>query len=669
MEVSTANSVKVYNLSSGKSVPEWLNERKRRQLLKQNPEMQRRVQLLQDFDMPVSSSQVSVSADGNYVMATGVYKPCVKCYDVNQLSLKFERGLDSEVVKFRILSEDYSKLAFLQTDRYVELHVRSGTYFRIRVPSFGRDLAYHPPSCELHVVGTGPQLYRINLELGRFMSPLLTQASSNNVCAFNPNHYLLAVGSQDGVVECWDPRSKVRAGALHLTDSGFDFGSGPAFIPGVTAIGYDGPLTLGVGTASGQILLYDIRSTKPLIAKDHNYELPIKDIAFHRDMNLVLSVDAKCLKIWHRDNAAPYASIEPQNDISNLCYLSNSGLVLMACQDAKMLAYYIPSIGKAPKWCYFLDNLTEELEEDTTPSVYDDYKFVTDQELVSLGLSHLKGTNLLRAYMHGYFINIRLYKRAKSITEPFAYREYRKKRIEEKLEKDRATRIKQKKLPRINKQFAFELLQSKKNRHNESVSTSNPLGDQRFASMFQEPEFEMNTESEEYQLLHPIISSFQKNVKRKLEKLKLKNKEDTTNNEDNNNNSDSEVEGEVSGDSSLEDYFLGSSASESETEERNVVATAAADASVYREGRDIEFVQKHKVTRETLEARLKNLPTESEDTQLNEMADIRFKLPNTKPKPQIPKKPGQRRDKQIDRRPAKSYLPRIKRFDWKKKKS
>ena len=42
-------------------------------------------------------------------------------------------------------------------------------------------------------------------------------------------------------------------------------------------------------------------------------------------------------------------------------------------------------------------------------AVYDDYKFVTSKELESLGLSNLVGSNLLRAYMHGYFIDMRLY--------------------------------------------------------------------------------------------------------------------------------------------------------------------------------------------------------------------------------------------------------------------
>ena len=666
MEVSTTNSIKVYNLSSGKSVPEWLNERKRRQLLKRNPEMQRRVQLLQDFDMPTSSSQVSVSPDGNYVIATGVYKPCVKCYDVNQLSLKFDRGLDSEVVKFCILSEDYSKLAFLQTDRYLELHIRSGTYFRVRVPSFGRDLAYHPPSCELYVVGASPDVYRLNLELGRFMSPLSTQSSANNVCAFNPSHYLLAVGNSEAGVECWDPRSRSRAGILHLADSGIEFGSVSSSLPAVTALKYDGPLTLGVGTSSGQILLYDIRSVKPLIVKDHNYELPIKGINFHKEMDLVMSVDSKCLKIWHREDASPYASIEPANDISNLCVIENTGLVMMACHDEKMLAYYIPSIGKAPKWCYFLDNLTEELEEDTTPSVYDDYKFVTDQELTTLGLSHLKGTNLLRAYMHGFFIHIKLYKKAKSITEPFAYSEYRKQKIEEKLEKDRATRIKQRRLPKVNKEYALKLLQGKKRKENDLLDSGNPLGDERFAPMFLQADFEMNTESEEYQLLHPIISSFQKNMKRKLEKLEASKKEGTAEGE-----LEKEREGESSGDSSLEEYFLQSSESEQESDDvtQDNISTTGTDKnpSKFQEGRDIEYAQKHKVSKKTLESRLENMPADPGQSQFNEMSDIKFRLDSLNSEKQNPDTIKQQRSRKGIRRPAKSYLPKVKRVDWKRK--
>ncbi|KAJ7342224.1 hypothetical protein JRQ81_009686, partial [Phrynocephalus forsythii] len=42
-------------------------------------------------------------------------------------------------------------------------------------------------------------------------------------------------------------------------------------------------------------------------------------------------------------------------------------------------------LGPAPKWCSFLDNLTEELEENPETTVYDDYKFVTRKDLENLG--------------------------------------------------------------------------------------------------------------------------------------------------------------------------------------------------------------------------------------------------------------------------------------------
>ena len=39
-----------------------------------------------------------MSEDQHYLIATGIYAPSVKIYDTAELSLKCERGLDSEVV-------------------------------------------------------------------------------------------------------------------------------------------------------------------------------------------------------------------------------------------------------------------------------------------------------------------------------------------------------------------------------------------------------------------------------------------------------------------------------------------------------------------------------------------------------------------------------------------
>ena len=43
-----------------------------------------------------------------------------------------------------------------------------------------------------------------------------------------------------------------------------------------------------------------------------------------------------------------------------------------------------------------------------------------------MGLGHLVGTSLLRAYMHGYFIHNKLWQKAKTIAAPVDYAAVRK---------------------------------------------------------------------------------------------------------------------------------------------------------------------------------------------------------------------------------------------------
>ena len=61
-----------------------------------------------------------------------------------------------------------------------------------------------------------------------------------------------------------------------------------------------GGLQLAVGTASGHVVIYDIRRGAPLVVKDHQYGLPIKDIKYHRGH--VVSADAKIIKLWEADS-------------------------------------------------------------------------------------------------------------------------------------------------------------------------------------------------------------------------------------------------------------------------------------------------------------------------------------------------------------------------------
>ena len=90
MNVQKRNDVTIYNLSSGPMLPEWLGDRARRNLSKRDEQIRRRIELIQDFQMPSSSSKVVQShVDGRYIVVGGTYPPRIRCYDVHDLTLKF----------------------------------------------------------------------------------------------------------------------------------------------------------------------------------------------------------------------------------------------------------------------------------------------------------------------------------------------------------------------------------------------------------------------------------------------------------------------------------------------------------------------------------------------------------------------------------------------------
>eukprot|EP00163_Fabomonas_tropica_P008529 TRINITY_DN18265_c0_g1_i1.p1 TRINITY_DN18265_c0_g1~~TRINITY_DN18265_c0_g1_i1.p1 ORF type:complete len:676 (-),score=182.89 TRINITY_DN18265_c0_g1_i1:108-2135(-) len=506
LPVTSLNGVKCYNLTAGKTLPQWFQD-KGRKALRKDEDFRRRVELLQDFEFPIASQCLKASKDGEYIIGTGTYKPQVRCWETAQLSLKFSRHLQSEVVQFQILGDDYKKLAFLGSDRTVEVHAQYGYHYRTRIPKPGRDMTYHNGNCDLYMCGTGNEIYRLNLDQGRFLSPFESSQEDLNCIGLSPAHYLLATGGSSGIVECWDPRVRKRVG--HVSPRTFveDGGEGNE----VTCVRFSpSGLEMAAGTSSGHVLLFDLRSNKPAIIKDHQYGLPIIDLKFH-NTGRIISSDKKIIKIWDKTQGKLFTSIEPEEDISDVCVVGDSGVILLAGEASRNPGFYIPELGQAPAWCSFLDNITEELEEQGSASHYDNYKFVTKSELQSLGLNHLVGTNLLRPYMHGFFMDMRLYTRTKAISEPFAYEQYRKERIQKKINEKRENRISiQRKIPKVNQAFAEELAdraeaaltqtgkKKKKNAQSEKL-----LQDDRFSSMFNRPEFQIDTDHYDYKRLHP----------------------------------------------------------------------------------------------------------------------------------------------------------------------
>lgn len=415
--------------------------------------------------MPVASTKVRQSPDGKFLIVGGTYSPRIRCYELAEMSMKFERYVDSEVVDLLMLSEDYGKLAILGADRTVMFHAPYGNHEKIRLPTFGRAMAYEKTTCDLLVVSSGKrtspgsgqkdamgEVYRFNLDEGRFSQPysftsaLKRRKGLNNdnnddiannaqvlqlggsCIATSPTHSLTAIGAEDGTVRFWDNRVPVSSSpsGVHLAPflnldvasatSGhgfFDENNNSGFPGEVTSICFDSSgMHMCAGTRGGNVALYDMRSSKPLFIKEHQYGLPIHTVQFHSGSGTVLSSDPKLVKIWNakgsaassssssssmerRDDWTDYdgafgrstggdndeglggslgsivANVEGTADFSHFITSGdsvdpsgqNNGLLLCTGEQSKVQSFYCPVLGPAPQWCSFLDNITEELEE------------------------------------------------------------------------------------------------------------------------------------------------------------------------------------------------------------------------------------------------------------------------------------------------------------------
>ncbi|PGG97083.1 hypothetical protein AJ80_09744 [Polytolypa hystricis UAMH7299] len=575
MKLSNQSTVPVYTISgssTARPLPEWLAKRRKRSL-KQDPEYANRIELLQDFEFEEASQCIRVSEDGQWVMSTGTYKPQIHTHYLPHLSLSFARHTVALNTTFILLSSDYTKSLHLQSDRSLEFHTPSGCHHTMRLPRYGRDIVYDRQSTEVLVPSVGVnqdgmgEVFRLNLEQGRYMRSYevdvggddftstgggalqggINTGSVNTGAIAEDSHNLLAFGTSIGTVELWDPRAKARAAVL-LPPSDTQLGAGRSEI---TTLEFNrSGLTLATGSSQGLIHLYDLRSPVPLLKKDQGYGYPIHTLNFLTSSTStreqtsepkILSSDKRIIKIWDARDGTPWTSVEPAVDINDVAWCKDSGMLLTANEGRQQHAFFIPQLGPAPNWCSFLDNIVEEMAEDPNDphafstgqagSVYDNFKFLTVAQLRTLNLDHLIGkTSLLRPYMHGYFVAQRLYEEARLITNPFVWEEERAKRVKEKIDTERESRIRGKKkvVAKVNKKLAEKLLEKEERSERKraqrvlarggdeemvdadtkpvSEAPAGLLKDSRFAQLFEDEEFAVDETSHEYRMLNPTIA-------------------------------------------------------------------------------------------------------------------------------------------------------------------
>ena len=387
--------------------------------------------------------------------------------------------------------------------------------------------------------------------------------SVNVAAVAEDSHNLLAFGTSIGTVEFWDSRSRSRIAVLP-PPAASEFGHDRSQIASLDF--HHSGLTLATGSSTGLVYLYDLRSPVPLLKKDQGYGYPIQTLKFISPTTKtktstaepkILSADKRIIKLWDPQSGDPWTSVEPAVDLNHVTWVPDSGMLLTANEGRQQHSFFIPQLGPAPRWCSFLDNLVEEMAEDANDpnafgdrqsgEVYDNYKFLTMQQLKTLNMDHLVGTtSLLRPYMHGYFVAQRLYEEAKLISNPDLWQEQRAKSIQQRIEKERESRIRgsKKVAAKVNRKLAEKLMareeaqerrrarriiekggdeteadtvveksepttngetSADRTEQNTEKKTSrgNLLTDDRFSKLFQDEDFAVDETSREFQLHNP----------------------------------------------------------------------------------------------------------------------------------------------------------------------
>lgn len=441
-----------------------------------------------------------------------------------------------------------------------------GCHYATRIPRYGRDLAYIKPLAHAIIPAEGNEVFRLDLEAGRFLKPFElggfdgvggTVKAGECVAVAEGSHSLMAIGTDAGTTEFWDPRSRTRVGILAPPPNG---GSvidtlGEANTPSITCAQFhQNGLGFATGNAAGIVTLYDLRSPTPILRKDQGYGFPIHTLKFMQTASTadpkVLSSDKKVIKLWDQHTGAHWASMQPTVDINHVCPIPNSGMIFTANEGQQMWTYLIPKLGPSPKWCSHLDGQIEELANRTVndpdaynsataeAATYDNYKFLTKTEMRQLSLDHLltsgTGAKVVRPYMHGYFVPQGLYDEARLIADPFEWDRQRQRLVNNKIEKERESRIrstakdKAAEKVKINKRLAERLewqtqkltkaaskrpkddADSESDEGGEPVPTAETAAkpadvftDPRFAGLFSKPEFTVDENSHEFRLLNP----------------------------------------------------------------------------------------------------------------------------------------------------------------------
>lgn len=286
---------------------------------------------LHDLNFPVACTDICISSNGKKLLATGIYKPTVKLFDVKSGIIKFERHLVSDPVKNFFLDEEGEKFAILRNDKTIEFHIKGGLHEKVKTIKQPHDIILNRFSAELYIGGNYGEINRFSLEQGRFMKSIPCTGATR--LAFSETNTLLGAIFKNNVTFI-DTKSKNEIFKKQYEEDAITISQDAS------------GLKYLVGFESGKILEYDLRSSKAIreIELDN---FPIKTCYSDKFIvantsESILFIESDAVKV----ECMP--SITPGFIINTFCL--EGGVIFVGGESQSIKTYISEDFGKVPDW-------------------------------------------------------------------------------------------------------------------------------------------------------------------------------------------------------------------------------------------------------------------------------------------------------------------------------
>mmetsp|Transcript_13656 Transcript_13656/g.34340 ORF Transcript_13656/g.34340 Transcript_13656/m.34340 type:complete len:351 (+) Transcript_13656:95-1147(+) len=290
-----------------------------------------------DFGFPSFCQKIKETLTGSFLISYGEYPPQVRCFDLENLSLKFERHLDSSIQNFQIISQDWQKLLFLRNDKQLEFHNKGGFHYKTKILANGVDLLFQSKNNIAYIPSTKNEIFKLDLKEGKFLNSMKNESLYTNTCSGKSLfENILAFGNSGGIIKFWDPRIFQKE---IFKIEGFKFIKKLTGKRKITSIRFSetNEFECFIGFENGEVILFDTRSNFPLISKEMEEPLPIMSIRMDQSGKKILIANCNQIKIWEKKSGKTTSFLDSKIKINHLCKIKNSGFFFFwLCKNPKL---------------------------------------------------------------------------------------------------------------------------------------------------------------------------------------------------------------------------------------------------------------------------------------------------------------------------------------------